>query len=509
MGIMDAVMRIIMAAGLLLGAGLAPATAQTVQAGFYVGLQPDTETVPARAPLSIDIDARYLGDSFRRVEIFANDTRIELLESPRTSFEDVLLPPGTYELRFEAINQAWWREAATRRLTVSDPDFSVPAALSSFDTFSVERWNAAYLGRYPLDEPPFETYDPNWDGDDLAWNMGYWLRAYVTMARLTGSRFYLDKAGQLAYLMLEASDEARAARGELDVQAVPYDEGPDPLFADRTLAAPGWRHLYRGGPEARPPMRIEVLIDGHIANHIMLYVDLVLSDDRFAAHAPFARQAMAYVIRVIDFHDSMWIDDRYPTVPGSYYYSNGEGGKWSNPVVFNHAATMLAAALLVDKHRPTPVYRDRARRLVGYFMNYVKEVNGGYVWDYDPYVPERKVPAQDFGHATMDIEFLVLAHQRGIEGITPADFRKMARTLRSSIAYGEGNVHYYINGTERQIEPWVIDSAALGWLDLAAYDPAVFPVIERVFTTHKAVPGWERSFLGWANLMDWHVRLDR
>jgi hypothetical protein len=491
--------------GLVLCAGLVvPAKAESP---FSVRIAPDRGSYALGEAPRVILDAGYLRDDFRRVDIFVNDLQTARLSEKKTNLPALLFPPGQYKLRFEAVTQKWARDRVTKEFSVLDPEFSVPGVLGNFHVFSTQKWNDAYVARHGLQPGPYEVYDPKWTGHELFGNVGYWVRAYTVMAKLTGSSYYLDKAGLLVHLMLESTDARRTERGELDIVANPYDEAPDPVFQDRTLAAPGWRNPYTYS-DGRTVTRIEALVDGHIAHHIMVYVDAVLSDTRFEAHRTFANGAMERVRQVIDFHDTMWMNDRHKNVPGSYYYSDGKGGKWSPPIVFNHSASLLSAALLIDRHAPTPVYRDRAGRLAGYFLNYAQDQDGSFMWDYDPYTPERNGPAvQDFVHGAMDVDFLVLAREAGVGGLTDEHMRKLAKTFHTRFVK-KGSVSFRIDGAEPDPESWVTDSIAVGWLGLAKYDEQVFDTAVGVYAQHKAIPGWERAFLGWAQLMETYVRLN-
>ncbi len=362
--------------------------------------------------------------------------------------------------------------------------------------YSAERWQADFARQYGSKRPYLDG-EKEHDAGKYAWNVGYWVRAYARMAAVTGETQWLDYGQEIIDQMFRNTDEARVARGEIDLAAAPYTSGPQPLFDDRTMAAPSWRKHYRG------EVRIEPLTDGHIAQHIMTWVDTVLSDARFAAYHADAKRYMARVRQIIDFHDSLWIEDRYEKVPGAYYNAKPGGGTWSNPVPFNQSATPLTAALLIDKHEPTPAYRDKARRLVAHFMAYVREEDGKYIWLYDPYKPNNNGPTEDMSHGGIDVAFLVQAYESGIDGVTREDLLKMARAFKENIVTDKGDVKYRFNADSRNAKDWEIDAVAIGWLRLAPHDPEMLDTVVAVMERHRPKPNWERNYLGWANIL-WH-----
>ncbi|MFQ5382301.1 MAG: hypothetical protein ACE5EF_11890, partial [Dehalococcoidia bacterium] len=72
----------------------------------------------------------------------------------------------------------------------------------------------------------------------LAWHGHYWLRAYVEMAAHYGDPQYLDDAVAMIDYMLDQRDDARAARGELDISSEPYRKAPLFYLQNRGQVAP-------------------------------------------------------------------------------------------------------------------------------------------------------------------------------------------------------------------------------------------------------------------------------
>ncbi len=483
------------AAGVAAGAGKPQVVSLSVS--------PAKGVAGAGEPVSISIHAADPEAQFRKLAIYVNDRLIAEPDSLPLELNSTHVPPGRYGVRVEAVTRLFEETTLEKPLAVRDLNFGMPTALRDFEGISVQDWNEAFLTIYGLEDAPGSHYGPEIEGGVLAWRLGYLLKAYVLMADVTSSPFYLEKARSLVAFMFDHTDRARAARGALDVREDPYHSGPQPLFDDKTLAAPGWRKVFNG------ETRIEPLIDGHIAHHIMQFVDLVLSDHRFSAYRPYARAVLTQVREIIDFHVSLWRSDRYRDVSGSYYNARRGGGIWSNPVPYNQSATMLAAALLVDRHDPVPEYREMARRLVAYFRTHMRERAGRLSWHYDPYDPENNAPSEDVGHGAIDVEFLVLAEQASIEGADRALMRKLARTFTELMAQSDGSVKHRVIGTGQDAKKGDRESTAFGWLALAAYEPSVYDHVLAIYQRYQSPPDWERGLAGWASLMKHHIARSR
>jgi hypothetical protein len=364
------------------------------------------------------------------------------------------------------------------------------------------QWDQAFASVYYDTEPMLKIADAN-EGGRLAWQASYWLRAYVSMAQTFGDTKYLDRTVRLIDFLLTNRDDARFARGELDLQKEPYYTAPTFYLNNRDQAAPGWRHwddYYKG-------WRVFLVDDAMITSAIMRFVDLVFEEDSFATYREKANEYIKKVAVTVRAHDDSFIFNRFENIPGSYYYPNPDGsGLYSGAVEFNMNATMGVTLLLLDKvHSGFDAYRQKAGAILDYFKLHARVTgNGAYDWDYHPQSPSVGTTIsgkEDFNHAHLDLGFFNLAHKRGL-ALSKTEMQRFANTLRKNIYLGNGELSWSVDGKERNVNKnyWPV---AFDWLDLAAFDAQVLAIAREVYEKHYPKPAWARSFLGWAEILRW------
>ena len=91
-------------------------------------------------------------------------------------------------------------------------------------------WDAAFASKFGDGSDLDKLLVQNGFYDDskgrFEWHGNYWLRAFVVMAETFDDPSYLDKAVNLIDYMLRYRDDARAARGEIDILQEPYFLAP-------------------------------------------------------------------------------------------------------------------------------------------------------------------------------------------------------------------------------------------------------------------------------------------
>lgn len=332
------------------------------------------------------------------------------------------------------------------------------------------QWDAAFDEMYGDAEPMLDITNANEDGG-LAWEASYWLRAYISMAQTFGDSKYLDRAVRLIEFLLANRDDARLARGELNLQKQPYHTAPLPYLNNRQQAAPGWRHWdshYKG-------WRVLLIDDAMITGAIMRFVALVYERDSFTGYRPKADDYIAKVEETVRAHDDSFVFNRFENIPGNYYYPAPDGsGLHTGAVEFNMSAAMGTTLLLLDKVRGGVEGNQRkALAILDYFKH----------------------------HAHIDLGFFVLAHRRGL-AFSKADMQRFAATLTKNVYRGNGELSWSVDGKETNVEKnyW---PAGFDWIDLAAFDAKVLAIAREVYTKHYPTPTWARSFLGWAEILRW------
>ncbi|MDJ0514346.1 MAG: hypothetical protein QNJ62_12975 [Methyloceanibacter sp.] len=336
--------------------------------------------------------------------------------------------------------------------------------------------------------------DGDYDDSDgvLAWIVQYWVRAWVKMARLTGDRSYMDSCVSFIDAMFAHTDERRIERGEIQ---------------ESYIREPGYfRGTGVGGPFWKAGGLADVVTNGQIAQGILCFVELVFEDPRrWRRYRALAQRYFEDALTVIDVFDNDWQTVRSK---GSYHYrdSEGSGVLGVTSIAFNQAASMMTAQVLVNKLEPSPARIDKIRRLVQLWLDdyMVERPDGTVSWRYIANHPEQTNP-EDVGHGSIDIEFLVAAYLTGETALDERHMVALAKTFTSRVYNGHLGLNEFVDGSTepRFDENW---NAAIGWIELARWDPEVFVVAARIYNTSYppiAPSGvlWSRPMLGWANLI--------
>ena len=328
-------------------------------------------------------------------------------------------------------------------------------------------------------------------GGVLAWIVHYWLRAWSRMAELTGQEKYLETAISFVDYMFDHTDEKRIARGDI-AEAYIRDPGG---FQGTGTGGPFWK---RGG-------EANALNTGQVSHGIMRFVDTLMENkERWPVYQDLAQRYFEGVKRAVDAFEPDW---KTFGDAGSYYYRDSEGSNvlGTTETAFNQTATMCAAHIYLDKWQPDPARRDKVRRHLRYWLDHfiTEQPDGTLTW---PYIIHDKLQrTEDTGHATVDVDFLVLAYRNGFDELKPKHMDALAKTFATRIWNEDGSLNTYIDGTT---DPDYTEqfNAGFGWIELADQDPKIAEMALKTFERfypHTSEPGilWARPLLGWANLL--------
>ncbi len=362
-------------------------------------------------------------------------------------------------------------------------------------------WDRAYenrwglLGTHSRSQIEFIVHADNGVYDDsegvFAWIAHYWLRAWAQMADWTGDEKYLHAGMSFINYMLAHTDAERIARGEI---------------VENYLREPaGLQGTGRGGPFWKRWEEVNALNTGQVTHGILRFVDTVLeNEDRWPAYVPIVENYFEAARKAVDSFDSDWRDFGDA---GSYFYrdSGGTNVLGSTQTAFNQSATMCSAQLLLNKWDPNPVRVEKARRLANSWVNDFAEFqsDGTVRWPY--ILVEHLRHVEDTGHASVDLDFLLLAHKQGIEEISTQHVDALVKTFKTKIWNRDGTLNRFLDGTTR---PGYKEhfNAGFGWFELARYDPEILTMALKTYETHypeNSANGiiWARPMLGWANIL--------
>lgn len=373
--------------------------------------------------------------------------------------------------------------------------------LSGAEFRSAADWNRIYnkfwgpLGRQSADRMETTVHAVNGIYDDsdgpFAWIVHYWIRAWVTMANLTGDTRYMDMCVSFIDYMLDNTDERRVERGEMKENYI-----RDPLYLKGT---------GKGGPFWSRQANASVLDTGQVARGIMAFVDAVFDKpDRWPGYGPTAFRFFEAAITAADAFENDW--QKTGSI-GSYHYrdSDGSGALGTTRTAFNQSATMVATHLAIHKWRPDDARVDKVRRLAQYWIDHyvVHQPDGAITWRYI-LIPGDKA-LEDAGHATTDLEFLVPAYLSGLTNLSLAHMNGLAKTFLQRLHDGRHGLVEFVDGQGRATYAEQFN-AGFGWFQLARFAPEIAQATLRIYNKHYPLnaPGgvlWSRPMLGWANLL--------
>jgi hypothetical protein len=311
----------------------------------------------------------------------------------------------------------------------------------------------------------------NPDGGDMAWNLYYWVRAYVSMALTYGDTKYLDRAVTSIDYMI-THENSNGTWG----------------------AAPNYDQLGTA----------------QVSQAIMQFVYTVYKDPRFVAYRSKADIYLAHAERAVQHYDYQWVDNS-PILGASFwrYATCGTDGAslcgTSSLLMYNQGASMAKAMLLMDRvyrmkgQTPPSEYLYKASKSADYFLRFAQDVSGSYQWRYSG--GRTDGPIEDTNHAHVDLTFLVAANNFKIGGLTDTNMGKIASTLKNRVIQPNDFVAPNIDGTGTPADNWQRVSVGYDWIDFTDYDPAILGKVVSVFN-HYMSSGFDtmRGALGWAEI---------
>ncbi|GLS84591.1 hypothetical protein [Paraferrimonas haliotis] len=354
-----------------------------------------------------------------------------------------------------------------------------------------------YDNNFPATKPVLNVTVGNETGR-FAWEAPAWIHAYLLLSEIQGSPNFLEQALQVAEHIAANNDANRFKRGEIDIVSQPYWQAPKYYLNNAGVAAPGWRGKRKGDS-----WRVEALTDGIIAAVLLMVVDHVY---RFELK-PYYQRADALLDlaeTVVDSHSSSYSETKQQGIGASFYYPNvhnrysTDKGLYSPPLANNHNLVMAKAMLLIHKWRPTRTdLWQKAAKLNEFFLSQIDyDSSGSCQWNY-AYKIKGWPKVQDITHADIEIGFLLLAHERGIDSVTPA-LACMANTL-VDVMYHKEQLSFKVDGSG-EAKYYHQYYVANHWLQLAQCRPEILTIAHTVLTEHSDKPLNFNSFLGYVQL---------
>jgi hypothetical protein len=258
------------------------------------------------------------------------------------------------------------------------------------------------------------------EGGTIAWGESYLLSALVEMLAVTREPAYAEKIVALADWIDRCRDDRHDRRDEVRGAVLPawsstrYSKGRRYTWAVHTgmIAAPLARFAatVRRDPALQPRWARD-------ADRL-----LRIAEEAVAAHDG-------------DFREG-------PGPEEGHLYSPYLG----KHLPLNMQNALARAWLAIDDATGTAKYRDRATRLAHFLKNRLRlSPQEAYVWSYWPPLTGRDNAAEDISHASINVDFMVLCHERGIV-FTRGDLERVRTTLLQHVLLADDRVSDRVDG---------------------------------------------------------------
>lgn len=278
------------------------------------------------------------------------------------------------------------------------------------------------------------------DVDKYPWGESYVMLALSEFYLASGDRWFLDELAARIEAVLADRDDVGGLVDELRGRVMPgWGSG---LYTD------GRRHVW-------------AVHTGMLTYPMARFVRLVRQDPNlYSVHGPRADRILAKVIESVSAHDSEWSGEWYVETAGPFK---------GRPLPHNQAHALGRSIVELWLITRDPKWRLRAEKLAENFQ-LTRTDRGTFVW---PDLRDRPdAPVEDISHGAISVDFACLAARAGIVFIG-RDMLTLARTFTQKVYDGDSGFAWKVDGSGRAAEHG-LEWTAGRWLDLSAWDPAVF-----------------------------------
>jgi len=300
-----------------------------------------------------------------------------------------------------------------------------------------------------------DPYDPGY----FAWGLQYHARGCLIMYNLTGERKWLDWALSIADHFIDYSD----VNGD---------------------GVPAWGNYNETWGNSRYDFREYTVWDGVIGLPIIEAAKAIRSSEALSADPDLLEKSNRYVdliTRVIKRHHGLWTQ-----------VSEDQGYYWDDPVedigpIVNRFTALGRVELVLGDVTGNGTYYEKPRQMARYLVNNMEydEIEDLYTWSY--WIG--KDGSEDISHGAIDLEFLIMANQRGL--LEDVHMHRLCNTyLRRiwqlpDILDGKNILAMHVDGSDN------LDYTRIsrGWILLSAYNYTIFDHQRSAFSLLKQRSG--------------------
>ena len=317
-----------------------------------------------------------------------------------------------------------------------------------------------------------ETYKD--DVESYAWGESYVMMSLMEMYKATQDTWFLDK-------LIEHADAVFANRDDVLGQIDEY----------RNKTMPGWGTTNYSDEKNY----VWLLHTGMITYPIATFVRIVTEDTTL--HQIYKAKADVYlelICESVDVHADQWTGDWYR---GDY--SELVGNSESDDLPCNHVHAFGRTLIELVRVTGRADYLECATKLAENFVLTLGK-NEAYTWSYWNQTQEI-AHIDDISHGSMSVDFVCLAYRNNI-CFSEEVMLCFAKTFNLNVVESQDVLYWRVNSTGQSKKPYRQGGR---WLDLAAFDTAVYDQILYLKTAYdeKILDPSGESLLVEARLLKW------
>lgn len=180
-----------------------------------------------------------------------------------------------------------------------------------------------------------------------------------------------------------------------------------------------------------------------------------------------AQEFLSLIEESVKAHDSQWnTNGSYRALPETQNYfldSNGKPISSHNELPYNMYLAIGRTLIILSEVTNNKNYKKKAELMLNHFKTVISyNYKGNPFWDYWSFYPGTK---EDVSHGSIDVDFLRLAFEAGLNGITRDNIVAFGNTFSDIMLVELGRVSYLVTGGEVSEDY----RNAMSWMFLSPY----------------------------------------